>query len=66
MLVNNRCLIPDDQQCFFNKLATSLSGFIEQRESSLRLIGIKKREYAVLPPDSNKDAIPPEAIFKTV
>ena len=40
-----------------NKAARSVPAVIEQKESSLRLIGIPKREWAVRPPVRSKEAI---------
>ncbi len=65
-----RCIIGASSQIIKSTLRTNLATFIcyvmLQVDSSCRSIGILNLEWAVLPPRSNKDAIPDEATTSTI
>ncbi len=65
-----RCIIGASSQMIRSALRTNLATFIccvmLQVDSSCRSIGILNLEWAVLPPRSNKDAIPNEATASTI
>ncbi len=65
-----RCIIDASSQMIKSILRTNLATFIYcvmlQVDSLCRSIGILNLEWAVLPPRSNKDAIPDEAIASTI
>jgi len=65
-----RCIIGASSQMIKSALRTNLATFIccvmLQVDSSCRSIGILNLEWAVLPPKSNKDAIPDEATTSTI
>ncbi len=65
-----RCIISTSSQMIRSTLCTNLATFIccvmLQVDSSCRSIGILNLEWAVLPPGSNRDAIPDEATASTI
>jgi len=65
-----RCIISASSQMIRSALRTNSATFIYcvmlQVDSSCRSIRILNLEWAVLPPKSNKDAIPDEAIISTI
>jgi len=65
-----QCIIGASSQMIRSALRTNSTTFIYcvmlQVESSCRSIGILNLEWAVLPPRSNKDAIPDEATASTI
>lgn len=50
----------------FRSAARSLSGDMEQNESSVTLIGMENPEWAVLPQVRRRAAIPLDATFITI
>ncbi len=65
-----RCIIDASSQMIRSTLRTNLAIFIccvmLQVDSSCRSIGILNLEWVVMPPRSNKNAIPDEAITSTI
>jgi len=65
-----QCIIDASSQMIISALCTNSATFIYcvmlQVDSSCRSIGILNLEWAVLPPESNKDAIPDEATASTI
>jgi len=65
-----RCIIDASSQMIRSALRTNLATFIYclmlQVDSLCRSIGILNLEWVVLPPRSNKDAIPDEATASTI
>ncbi len=65
-----RCVIGASSQMIKSALRTNSATFIccvmLQVDSSCKSIGILNLEWAILPPKSNKDAIPDEATVSTI